>query len=94
MILLINMIMRKAPEYNKTGLVGFPINVILNWPMATTAGFAAFLNDKVITTNRCLIILMLHENQSKNPFIINLKNEHYNFFARICIVSRLPPSGR
>ncbi|XP_028416692.1 L-tryptophan decarboxylase-like [Dendronephthya gigantea] len=47
MILLINMIMRKAPEYNKTGLVGFPINVILNWPMATTAGFAAFLNDKV-----------------------------------------------
>ena len=36
----------KTPEYNKTGLVGLPINVILNWLMATTAGFAAFLNDK------------------------------------------------
>ena len=47
MIILINSIMTTAPEFNKTGLVGFPINVILNWPMATTAGFAAFLNDKI-----------------------------------------------
>ena len=47
MILAIDEIMTTAPEFNKTGLVGFPINVILNWPMATTAGFAAFLNDKV-----------------------------------------------
>ena len=47
MILIIDYIMTTAPAYNKTGLVGFPINVILNWPMATTAGFAAFLNDKV-----------------------------------------------
>ncbi|XP_033109829.1 L-tryptophan decarboxylase-like [Anneissia japonica] len=47
MIVIIDHIMTTAPEYNKTGLVGFPINVILNWPMATTAGFAAFLNDKV-----------------------------------------------
>lgn len=47
MILIIDRIMTKAPEFNKTGLVGFPINVILNWPMATTAGFAAFLNDKI-----------------------------------------------
>lgn len=47
MILIIDSIMDTAPEFNKTGLVGFPINVILNWPMATPAGFAAFLNDKV-----------------------------------------------
>ena len=47
MIIMIDHIMTTAPEFNKTGLVGFPINVILNWPMATTAGFAAFLNDKV-----------------------------------------------
>jgi len=47
MIIIIDCIMTKAPEFNKTGLVGFPINVILNWPMATTAGFAAFLNDKI-----------------------------------------------
>lgn len=47
MIVIIDYIMTTAPKFNKTGLVGFPINVILNWPMATTAGFAAFLNDKV-----------------------------------------------
>ena len=47
MIVIINFIMTKAPEFNKTGLFSFPINVILNWPMATTAGFAAFMNDKV-----------------------------------------------
>ena len=47
MILAVNYIMTTVPKFNKTDLVGFPINVILNWPMATTAGFAAFLNDKV-----------------------------------------------
>ena len=45
--LVINRTMTSAPKFSKTGLVGFPINVILNWPMATTAGFAAFLNDKI-----------------------------------------------
>ncbi|XP_029197535.2 L-tryptophan decarboxylase-like isoform X2 [Acropora millepora] len=49
MIILIDYIMTTAPEFNESGLVGFPINVILNWPMNTTAGFAAFLNDKVNT---------------------------------------------
>lgn len=47
MIQLINRILGTAPEFNKTGLVGFPINTILDWPMGTEAGFAAFLNDKV-----------------------------------------------
>ena len=47
MIIIIDHIMTTAPKFNKTALVGFPINAILNWPMATTAGFAAFLNDKV-----------------------------------------------
>jgi len=47
MLQLMNRIMTKAPEFNKTGLVGFPINAILDWPMGTQAGSAAFLNDKV-----------------------------------------------
>jgi phosphatidylserine decarboxylase len=47
MLQLINTIMTKAPEFNKTGLVGFPINAIFDWAMGTTAGFAAFLNKKV-----------------------------------------------
>ena len=52
MLKLINTIMTKAPEFleingQPSGLIGFPINAILDWPMGTTAGFAAFMNDKV-----------------------------------------------
>ncbi len=47
MLQLMNAIMTRAPEFNKTGMVGFPINTILNWPMGTPAGTAAFLNEKV-----------------------------------------------
>lgn len=47
MLALINAIMTKAPAFNETGLVGFPINAILDWSMATTGGFAGFLNAKV-----------------------------------------------
>ena len=47
MIIIIDHIMTTAPKFNKTGLVGIPIKAILLWPMATRAGFAAFLNHKV-----------------------------------------------
>ncbi len=47
MLALINTVLTTAPTFNTTGLVGFPINAILDWPMGTPAGFTAFLNDKV-----------------------------------------------
>jgi phosphatidylserine decarboxylase len=47
MLKLINHLLTTAPEFNQTGLVGFPINAILDWPMGTPAGTQAFLNDKV-----------------------------------------------
>lgn len=47
MLRLINQIITQAPEFNKTDLVGFPINAIVNWAMGTAAGASAFLNDKV-----------------------------------------------
>ncbi|HTS25709.1 MAG TPA: phosphatidylserine decarboxylase family protein [Bryobacteraceae bacterium] len=47
MLQLLNAIMTKAPDFNKTGLVGFPINAIFDWSMGTTSGFAAFLNGHV-----------------------------------------------
>jgi phosphatidylserine decarboxylase len=47
MLKLINQILTQAPEFNKTDLVGFPINAIVNWAMGTPAGAAAFLNPKV-----------------------------------------------
>jgi phosphatidylserine decarboxylase len=44
---LFNYVLTRAPDYNDTGLVGCPINAILDWAMGTRAGFAAFLNDRV-----------------------------------------------
>jgi phosphatidylserine decarboxylase len=47
MLQVMNKVLTIAPSFNKTGLVGFPINAILNWPMATPAGRDAFRNAKV-----------------------------------------------
>ncbi|MFZ3047439.1 MAG: phosphatidylserine decarboxylase family protein, partial [Desulfatirhabdiaceae bacterium] len=47
MLRIMNRILTTAPEFNKTGLVGFPINAIINWPMGTPAGTSVFLNEKV-----------------------------------------------
>ncbi len=47
MLELLNEIMTSSPPFNKTGLVGFPINAILDWSMGTEGGYAAFLNEKV-----------------------------------------------
>lgn len=47
MLRLINHILDKAPPYDRTGLVGFPINAIIDWPMGTQAGIDAFLDDRV-----------------------------------------------
>jgi phosphatidylserine decarboxylase len=42
MLVVINHVLTTAPEYNDTGMVGFPINAILDFPMITPAGLAAF----------------------------------------------------
>jgi phosphatidylserine decarboxylase len=47
MLRIMNRILTTAPEFNRTGLVGFPINAIINWPMGTPAGTSVFLNAKV-----------------------------------------------
>lgn len=47
MLALFDHILLSAPEFNETALVGFPINAILDWPMGTPSGFAAFLHPEV-----------------------------------------------
>jgi phosphatidylserine decarboxylase len=47
MLQVLNRLLTTAPEFDKSGLVGFPINAILAWPMGTPAGITAFLNEKV-----------------------------------------------
>ncbi len=47
LLLLIDEVIRRAPEYNETGFVGVPLNAVIDWCMGTSAGFAAFRNDAV-----------------------------------------------
>ncbi|KAG9114903.1 hypothetical protein FRC07_007600, partial [Ceratobasidium sp. 392] len=51
MLRCLDHIIRHAPPYDRTDFVAFPINAILNWPMATPAGLAVFLDPRV---NDCL----------------------------------------
>jgi phosphatidylserine decarboxylase len=47
MLVVINHVLTTAPTFNTTGMVGFPINAILDFPMITPAGLAAFTIEKV-----------------------------------------------
>jgi len=47
MLRVINHVLTTAPEFNTTGQVGCPINAILDFPMITAAGLAAFVSPKV-----------------------------------------------
>ncbi|KAK5019210.1 hypothetical protein LTR16_000748 [Cryomyces antarcticus] len=51
MLQLLNHFLTTAPSWNdkshRVGLVGLPINALLDWPMGTSSGFAFFLDPKV-----------------------------------------------
>src|SRR5208283_84193 len=47
MLVVLNHVLTSAPEFNTTGMVGCPINAVLDFPMITRAGLAAFLSPKV-----------------------------------------------
>lgn len=47
MLVIINHVLTSAPEFNTTAMVGCPINAVLDFPMITPAGLAAFLSPKV-----------------------------------------------
>ncbi|EAW14283.1 phosphatidylserine decarboxylase family protein [Aspergillus clavatus NRRL 1] len=51
MLQLMNALLTAAPKWDnqvfQIGWTGFPINVVLNWPMSTPSGKAFFLHDRV-----------------------------------------------
>ena len=51
MLQVMNMMMTSAPKWDASvhnvGWIGFPLNVILNWPMSTPSGKAFFLDERV-----------------------------------------------
>lgn len=44
-----------GPAYNETGLVGFPINQILNWTMGVPSGSTAFQMDEVNAAMKAIL---------------------------------------
>jgi phosphatidylserine decarboxylase len=47
MLRLMNRVITRAPEFSNSGVVGLPIDAILDWPMGTVSGTCAFLHHKV-----------------------------------------------
>jgi phosphatidylserine decarboxylase len=47
MLEVLNHVLTRAPEYNRTYMIGCPINAILDYPMITPAGLAAFADERV-----------------------------------------------
>ena len=55
MLRLFNTIMTHAPEFNESGLVGFPFNAILDWSMANVGGWGGFLDEKIDAHLRAML---------------------------------------
>lgn len=82
MLELINSILTTAPAFNENGLVGFPINAILDWPMGTPSGFAAFLNDKVNAQLKKILNEWATYLDSPNSCYVLDKNPTSGWFGR------------
>lgn len=72
MLTIINHMMTKAPEFNATGLVGCPINAVLNWAMGTKAGYDVFLDPRV---NDCFRDILTYWGEflasDKSAYVLN-----------------------
>ena len=47
LLLVLNRLIHRAPEFNTTGLVDTPINAVLDYPMGTRAGYVLFNDPRV-----------------------------------------------
>ncbi len=47
MLMMIDTVLGETPLFSDSGLVGFPINAILDWSMGVPAGFALYRLDKI-----------------------------------------------
>jgi phosphatidylserine decarboxylase len=47
MLRVINELLTMAPEFGESSMVATPLNAILDWPMGTPAGFAAFRHPRI-----------------------------------------------
>jgi phosphatidylserine decarboxylase len=72
MLRIINHVLTTAPEFNATGQVGCPINAILDFPMITQAGLAAFVSPKVNQMlKRVLAVWTQFLNSAASLYVLN-----------------------
>jgi phosphatidylserine decarboxylase len=72
MLKLFNEMLTRAPIFNDNELIGMPINAILDWPMGTPSGIAAFLNEKVNAQIKHMLDVWSYFLTSKNSaYVLN-----------------------
>jgi phosphatidylserine decarboxylase len=81
MLELLNNILTTAPEYERDGLVGFPINAILDWPMGTISGYAAFLNKEVNAQIKMVLDAWGKFLQSPDSAYVLNTDKHHGWFG-------------
>ena len=70
MLVVINHLLTTAPEFDNTKMVGCPLNAILDFPMITQAGLAAFLSPKVNAMLREVLKVWAHFLNSKDSLYV------------------------
>ncbi|RVU70393.1 MULTISPECIES: phosphatidylserine decarboxylase family protein [Lactobacillus] len=76
LLLMLNRIIQRAPEFNTTGLVGTPINAILDYPMGTKAGYVLFNNPKVNEKFRDILNYWGHYLQTEDStYVLNTSDK-------------------
>lgn len=89
MLKMISQVITQAPEFSESFFVGFPINAMLNYPMSTKAGFAAFLHPKV---NRHIKAILSEWNtflSSPASLYVLCDNEQTGWFGKTALAAML-----
>lgn len=81
MIQLLNAVINRAPEFNRSGVVGVPINAVLDHPMGTPAGFAAFLDPGINAHLRAVLNEWARFLRSADSRIVLSDDEEHGWFG-------------
>jgi phosphatidylserine decarboxylase len=79
MLTLFNEFLYQAPDYANEkawgGLIGFPFNAVINWPMGTPAGAALFTHPKVnAMLKKMFDVLAVYLTGKKSRSVLNKKD--------------------
>jgi phosphatidylserine decarboxylase len=78
MLVVMNHVISTAPTYNTTGMVGCPLNAVLDFSMITPAGLSAFLMQKVNTMLRKVLNVWARYLDSEDSLYFWLKAQPYS----------------